>query len=83
MGVNRNLGINKRVHTSRHIVEVLCVQLFKLLHENLGRRGRLTSHVLLLVLWLLLLHLLLIALSDLLVSPSALVHWLLLCHTRS
>ena len=82
MGVNRNLGINKRVHTSCHIVEVLGVQLFKLLHEDLRRRGRLTPHVLLLILRLLLLHLLLIALSDLLVAPGALIHGLLLCHTR-
>ena len=36
MGVHRDLGIDERVHTGCHIVEVLGVQLFELLHEDLG-----------------------------------------------
>ena len=80
MGMHGHLAVNQGIHALGHFHKVLGVQLFKLLHQDLWRGRHITSHALeiLLLLELLLLG---VRLSDLLVAPSSLSHWLLLSHS--
>ena len=79
VSVDGHLTVNQGIHAISHLVEVLSVQLFKLLNQDLGC-GSAASHVHLLLrllllklilrlLLLLLLLLLLVCSSDLLIAP--------------
>ena len=83
MSMNGHLAVNKGIRTFCHFHKVLGVQLFKLLHQDLGRGSSTASHGALKILLLLeLLLLLWIILSNLLVAPGSLAHGLLLSHSR-